>query len=139
MPVEQEKTRQATPSGAQQLNVLLIDDEEVVRQTIEACLKSDHHSVSSAIDGKHGLELFNKNKFDLVITDRAMPGISGDNVAVEIKKINPNIPVIMLTGFGHIMRDLKQCPAGVDLIVSKPVTRDSLRDSITKAFSHKKH
>ncbi len=136
---EHEKTKPAAPTSPQQLNVLLIDDEAVVRQTIEACLKSDHHNVSTAVDGKQGLELFNRNKYDIVITDRAMPGISGDNVAVEIKKINPGIPVIMLTGFGHIMKDLKQCPAGVDLIVSKPVTRDSLRDSISKAFVHKKH
>ena len=80
-----------------------------------------------------------EGRFYLVITDRAMPGISGDHVAVEIKKISPNMPVIMLTGFGHIMKDSHQHPHGVDLVVGKPVTRDAQRDAIAKISSHRKH
>ncbi|MDD4870492.1 MAG: PAS domain-containing protein [Kiritimatiellae bacterium] len=138
-PVFGEKTKVDKPVEIQQMKVLLIDDEEIVRQTVEACLKGDKHTVHTATDGNEGIALFRKEHFDIVITDRAMPGMSGDHVASEIKKINPNMPVIMLTGFGHVMKDLQQRPAGVDLIVSKPVTRDSLRDSLIKAVSHKKH
>lgn len=137
--VIEETVKIPRPLEVRKMNVLLIDDEEVVRKAIAACLKSDNHTVHTATDGNQGIELFRREQFDIVITDRAMPGMSGDHVASEIKKINPNIPVIMLTGFGHIMKDLQQHPAGVDLIVSKPVTRESLRDSLVKAISHKKH
>ena len=137
-PVAQEKTMATKPSDVTAMKVLLIDDEEIVRHTIEACLKGDNHTVKTATNGTRGMELFRSEHFDIVITDRAMPGMSGDHIATEIKKINPNVPIIMLTGLGHIMTDLHQSPAGVDLIVSKPVTRDTLRDSLTKAVSHRK-
>ena len=121
-----------------QLSILLIDDEDLVRQTIEACLKGDKHTVRTATEGKHGIEMFTKDHFDIVITDRAMPGVSGDQVAIEIKKINPNVPIIMLTGFGHIMKDTHQHPHGVDLVINKPITRDALREALAKAIAHKR-
>jgi len=120
------------------MKILLIDDEELVRQTIEACLKGDNHTVYSTSEGQQGLEMFRNDHYDLVITDRAMPGMSGDQVAYEIKKTNPYVPVIMLTGFGYMMKDSHQTPSGVDVVISKPVTRDSLREALAKVASRRK-
>jgi PAS domain S-box-containing protein len=137
-PVKHTQTQIIRPVEVKQMRVLLIDDEEIVRQTIEACLKGDNHTVRTATDGNEGINLFRIEKFDAVITDRAMPGMSGDQLAAELKKISPDIPVIMLTGFGHMMKDTHQHPACVDLIVSKPVTRDALRDALAKVTSRRK-
>ncbi len=141
IPESSASTRRSQPQPVQQtevppLKILLIDDEELVRQTVDACLKGDKHTVCTVTDGKLGIEMFSKDNFDVVITDRAMPGLSGDQVAAEIKKINSKVPVIMLTGFGHIMKDTHQHPGGVDFIISKPVTRDALREVLSKAVVH---
>ena len=63
-----------------------------------------------------------------------MPEVSGDVLAAEVKKINPNQPVILLTGFGDLMTGAGEKPEGVDLVVSKPFTLNSLRQAMTKAI-----
>jgi len=117
------------------MTILVVDDEDTVRMAIEACLRSDNHKVFTVLSGVEALELFRKEKIELVITDRAMPGMSGDMVATNIREINPHVPIIMLTGFGDMMIDGHQHPVGVDLIVSKPVTRQNLREAIYKVFA----
>jgi DNA-binding NtrC family response regulator len=71
--------------------------------------------------------------FDLVITDRAMPEMGGDQLAAAIMGIAPDKPVIMLTGFGDLMTAKGEKPAGVKAILSKPVTLDALRQAIAQA------
>ena len=68
------------------------------------------------------------------MTDRAMPEVNGDVLAREVKKINPQQPVILLTGFGDLMSGAGEKPEGVDLVVSKPFTLNSLREAMLKAI-----
>jgi FixJ family two-component response regulator len=63
-----------------------------------------------------------------------MPEVNGDVLAAEIKKIDPQQPVILLTGFGDLMSGAGEKPEGVDLVVGKPFTLNSLRQAITKAL-----
>jgi FixJ family two-component response regulator len=72
-----------------------------------------------------------------VMTDRAMPELNGDLVAAEVKKINPHQPVILLTGFGDLMSGAGEKPEGVDLVVSKPFTLNSLREAIVRVVLHR--
>jgi CheY-like chemotaxis protein len=109
------------------LRVLVIDDEERARELLSRLLVLDGHDVVTASSGHEGLDMFRSGGFDLVITDRAMPVMSGDDVAAKIAAIEPDIPIIMLTGFGDIMKDSGECPEGVSRVMSKPVTRDDLR------------
>jgi PAS domain S-box-containing protein len=118
----------------QSLRILFVDDEESARRLVSRYLEADGHRVTVAIDGQEGLKSFGSEHFDAVILDRAMPKMSGDDLAAAIKKISPRTPVIMLTGFGDTMRDHDEHPAGVDVIVPKPVTRDDLRQALTKAM-----
>ncbi len=90
------------------------------------------HQVVAAEDGSHGLAVFSAEAFDLVITDRAMPGMSGDQVAAAVKERAPDVPVIMLTGFGALMETR---PEGVDAVVAKPVTLDELRAAIATVMN----
>ncbi|MFA7159258.1 MAG: response regulator, partial [Kiritimatiellia bacterium] len=119
-----------TASVSKPFRILFIDDDEAVRLLIAEYLKADGHTVELASEGHEGLAKAGEGRFDLVITDSAMPGMSGSELAAAIKTIKQDLPVIMLTGFGDIMNDKNEKPAGVDLVLSKPVTRDSFRMAI---------
>lgn len=114
------------------LNVLIVDDEPRVLEVVSAYLRCDGHSVSTAASGREGLEKFRRNQFDLVVLDRVMPEMSGDQTARIIKQVNERIPVIMLTGFGALIEVSSSQPAAVDVVLNKPVTLDALRKTIGK-------
>jgi CheY-like chemotaxis protein len=112
----------------------VVEDEPLVREVIEVYLHEDRHIIETASNGREGLEKFRTGTFDLVMSDRAMPEVNGDMLAAEIKKIKPDQPVILLTGFGDLMSGAGEKPDGVDIIVSKPFTLNSLREAISKAI-----
>lgn len=114
--------------------ILVIDDEERARELISGLLKADSHEVVLADCGAKGLQLLREGSFDLVITDLAMPVMNGDEVARRVQEIRSGIPVIMLTGFGDIIKAKKQIPAGVTGILTKPVTPAELRSAIGAIF-----
>jgi PAS domain S-box-containing protein len=115
------------------LRVLVVDDETSVRDIITELLTGDGHTVTAAADGREALEKLQAGTFDLVLLDRAMPGMNGDQVAAAVKKLRPTLPVIMLTGFGVLMQANQECPAGVDFVVPKPVTLEDLRAALARA------
>ncbi|MCZ6678830.1 MAG: PAS domain S-box protein [Candidatus Poribacteria bacterium] len=132
---------QAAPIGrtpesiSRSLHVLLVEDKTTVSQMVTEYLIIDGHTVETAINGRMGLEKFHAGQFDLVVTDRAMPDMNGDQLAGFIKQIAPNKPVIMLTGFGDFMQAAGEHPAGVDVIVSKPVTLSAFRQALVKVMA----
>ncbi len=118
------------------LRVLVVDDEDLVREMLQAYLQEDGHQVETARNGKEALEKFKPGAVDLVITDRAMPELNGEKLASMIKKVSPSTPVIMLTGFGELMDAVGEKIPGVDLVLSKPITLDGVRKGISKVFHH---
>jgi len=121
------------PAGAA-LRILIVEDEPLVREVLGVYLTEDAHKVVLAANGREGLEAFKKDEFDLVLTDRAMPEMNGDALAIEIKKLKPRQPIILLTGFGDLMAGSGEHPEGVDLVVSKPFTLNTLRGAIAKSL-----
>jgi len=119
------------------LRVLLVEDEISVRKIVTQQLTGDGHTVDSAENGLEGLEKFVTQWFDLVITDRAMPEMGGDQLAAAISRLAPDKPIVMLTGFGDLMDAKGEKPAGVTVLVSKPVTLAGLRKAIAAATSHR--
>jgi DNA-binding response OmpR family regulator len=120
------------------LRVLVVEDEPLVREVVSVYLNEDGHAVETAINGREGLEKFKDGEFDVVLTDRAMPEMNGDQLAAQIKLLRPDMPVILLTGFGDLMMDVGERPSGVDLVVSKPFTMTSLREALSKTVdTHK--
>ena len=115
------------------LRILVVEDEPLVREVLSVYLQEDQHEVALAENGRLGLEKFiAEGPFDLVMTDRAMPEMNGDALAAEIKKLNPQQPLILLTGFGDLMTEAGEQPTGVDLVVSKPFTLATLRSAMAK-------
>jgi DNA-binding NtrC family response regulator len=91
--------------------------------------------VDSAADGAEAWERFRLGTYDLVVTDRAMPRLSGDQLAPLVKRLRPDVPVVLLTGFGDFMNATGEQPEGVDVVLGKPVTMDRLRAAISQALA----
>ena len=118
----------ASAPGPASVRVLVIDDEPFVRETLEEILRLQQHDVVVADDGISGLARFREGAFDLVMTDLAMPGMSGWQVAQSVKAARPQVPVVLVTGWGVEVQtdDLKK--HGVDRVLTKPFRFDDVRD-----------
>ena len=114
------------------LRVLVVDDEPQVRDLLSAALKNDGHQVQMAEDGVAGLRCFRDGSFDVVLTDKAMPGMSGDQMACAIKLLAPAMPIILLTGFGQFL-DIEEVP-GVNILLSKPIRIHALREALANVL-----
>ncbi len=100
--------------------ILVIEDEEGVRNLLSAILKKGGHEVETATSGAQGIEIYEKNEFDLVFTDLGMPGMSGWQVAEKVKSINGRVPVVLITGWDIRQEASEMKDSHVDLIVHKP-------------------
>jgi CheY-like chemotaxis protein len=116
------------------LRILVADDDAKSRDLVEKMLTKDGHAIETARTGWEAIDKVHAGTYDLVITDRSMPEGNGDLVALSVKERNPETPVILLTGFGDIMKDEGEHPAGVDRILTKPVSHHDLRHAIIKVM-----
>ena len=117
----------------QAVQVLLVDDEAQLREMLVEFLQLSGCTVEAVASGAEALAKFRVGKFDVVITDQAMPGMNGDQLAAAIKQQVATTPVILLTGFGMLMQ-LEALPPGVDLILSKPIGLADLRAGLTRVL-----
>ena len=115
--------------------VLVVDDEPLLCAVVEAFLNCDGHVVTTANSGTAALRLFEVGKFDLLITDKAMPDMNGEQLAASIHIREPNLPVVLMTGFGDEMKATGKMPPHIHAILSKPVTEDTLRAVLAKAVA----
>jgi PAS domain S-box-containing protein len=118
------------------LNILFVDDDALIREMVSDYLSERGHTVTAAEDGERGLALFD-DRVDLVITDRAMPKMNGEQLAEALKERRPEVPVILMTGFGEFMAAKGERPAGVDFILSKPVSLQEIEDAVAKIAAPK--
>ncbi|MEQ1859762.1 MAG: ATP-binding protein [Chthoniobacteraceae bacterium] len=128
-------TTHAGPEPAEamrSLRVLVVEDEPQVRELLAASLGADGHRVELAAHGIDGLKRFLDGTFDLVLTDKAMPGMSGDQLASAIKQIAPKMPIILLTGFGQFLNP-EDYP-DVNVVAPKPISIPALREAIATAL-----
>lgn len=114
------------------LRVLVAEDDADQREVLTRYLQMDDHKVDTAPEGSKALQMFRAGSYDLVITDRAMRGISGDTLARNIRRQAPGTPVVMLTGFGDMIEAAREKVAGVDLVLPKPITLEKLRDALAE-------
>lgn len=129
-----------TNAFARPLRILCIDDEPLIRELLVDSLVLFKHKVTTVDGGHGGLELFNQARdagepFEVVITDLGMPDMDGRQVATAIKQASPATPVIMLTGWGMMMKDEGDVPAQVDGVLSKPPRVKELGDMLARVFA----
>jgi len=110
----------------------VIDDEPFVCDAVKMMLMFDGHSVETASSGQEALAMFEAGKFDVVITDYAMPAMKGDELALAIKAKAPSQPVVMITAYAEMIQASGNPLTGVDAVISKPFLLENLREAIAK-------
>src|ERR1043165_3631719 len=105
--------------SSNQFRILVVDDEPLVCEAVRMLLVFDGHSVEVARDGAEALTMVTPDRFDLVMLDYEMPRMKGDQLAAQLKERFPQLPVLMLTAHGDMLRSSGQSLPGVDLIVDK--------------------
>ena len=106
--------------GTMWFKILVIDDEPILRESLEVALKTLGHDVIIAGPEREGLELFRKESPDLVLLDHWLPGINGDEVLRRIKEREPEIPVIIMTAQGSIELAVNSMKMGAFDFLVKP-------------------
>ena len=118
--------------GAGIQRILVVDDQDIIRELIQQQLAEDGHQVETAGSGQEALEKMACGEFDLIVTDQSMPGMTGEELAVVAKERRPETSVILLTGFGGAAAETHDTPPGVNLILGKPATAFELRRAIVQ-------
>ncbi len=113
--------------------VLVIDDNPLVRDTMTGLLGAAGYDVEAADTGEEGVERYRRQRFDCVVTDARMRGISGLIVSRAIKDHDPDAYVILLTGVEHDPEELRA--AGIDRVLSKPTRRAVILEAVRRTAS----
>jgi CheY-like chemotaxis protein len=124
-----------TAAPLRPLRVLLVEDEPQVCDIEAEYLRGDGHFVETAADGCQGLKRFHDGRFDIVVADRAMPNMNGDQMTEAIKQISPATPVLLVTGFADMPIDGMEAKRRPDLILRKPITQTALRQAIARVLA----
>lgn len=120
------------------VQILIIDDEEAMRDSMSLVLKKEGYAVRQAAEGKDGLSLFNQETFHVVFLDLKLPGMKGMQVLSRIKEVSPETPVVMITGYGSIESAVEAIKLGAFDYMAKPFTPEELRIIAKKAIESRK-
>lgn len=124
-----------------QLRILVVDDDPVLLKSLRDILEGDGHTVVVATGGQAGIDAFQEatgrgETFSVVMTDLGMPNVDGRKVAAAVKVTAPDIPVILLTGWGQRLVDEDDVPAHVDRVLSKPPRMAHLRTVLAELYNN---
>jgi len=108
------------------LNILIVEDGEDIRNIMFTTFNKLFKNVTTAVDGEDGLAKFKEHKPDIIISDIRMPNMSGNEMIEQIKKLDPNMPIVVVSGHGKI---IKATPLS-DIIFEKPIKFDKLVNAI---------
>lgn len=117
-------------------NVLIIDDEKNYLIILEDLLSEEGHHVLTAENGREGLELARHNDLDVVVTDMKMPGMDGMEVLEQVRALNADLPVIMMTAFGTVEKAVEAMKKGAFHYILKPFENEELKVLVQKAVEH---
>lgn len=112
------------------ITILVIDDDERVRTLLRDILLFGGFNVIEAHDGNSGIRYLEDSCVDLVLTDLGMPGMNGWEVAKRVKRLRPNLPVILVTGWGTGLEEEEINCSGVDSVISKPFQVNEILENV---------
>lgn len=136
---EKKQTEKAEFSQTGNERILLVEDEEPIAKLEQQMLERLGYTPSLYLDSGQALEAFRKDphSFDLVITDMAMPKMTGEQLTNELISIRPDIPVIICTGFSKRIDDAKAAAMGASGFLMKPVIKSEMAEMIRKVLGDK--
>lgn len=118
--------------------VLVVDDKEMMRDSVAATLARAGFEVASADSGTRALDLLGRRRPDAIVTDLRMPGLTGIDLIAKVREIDADLPIVLMTAFGTIETAVEAIKAGAFDYVTKPFEGDELIISVKRAISHRK-
>ena len=115
-------------------NILIIDDEKAIRKTLSEILSYEGYKMDEAGDGEEGLKLFSSRTYDVVLCDIKMPKMDGIEFLEKAKLINPDVPIIVISGHGNIDTAVDAVKKGAFDYVSKPPDLNRLLITLRNAM-----
>jgi DNA-binding NtrC family response regulator len=119
-------------------SVLVIDDEEIIREALDALLSVEGYAVATAATGTHGLEQLSSRSFDAVLLDLMLPDRNGLEVLDEIRRIDDELPVVMITAFGTIESAIAATKQGAFHYFPKPFKNDEVLAVLRNAIERRR-
>jgi DNA-binding NtrC family response regulator len=117
--------------------ILVVDDQESMRTLLQDMLEVIGYEVTLSEGGDQALSLVQSSNFDLVLSDLNMPGMDGAALLKAIKASLPELPVVIITGYGTFHTEKRVMKEGADGYISKPCTLSKIEKTISSVFSHK--
>ncbi len=114
--------------------ILIVDDEENIREILTEYLDEFGYDVTTAINGKDALQIYNKEHFDIIISDLVMKPMDGMELLSEIKKINHDALFIMITGYPSVDSAMEAIKKGARDYITKPFNIDEIKIKIERAL-----
>jgi signal transduction histidine kinase/ActR/RegA family two-component response regulator len=114
--------------------VLIVDDSEINRGLFQAYLEPMGYRTRTAESGAEALEILDRETVDLVVTDLGMPGMSGKELAARAKRIRPELPVILVSGWAILEQEKDLRESGVDFLLAKPCTAVQFQQAVASAL-----
>jgi response regulator RpfG family c-di-GMP phosphodiesterase len=113
-------------TGALRSRVLIVDDAESVRFALQECLRLSGYAVATSASGEEALELLRSERFDLLLTDQSMPGLTGLELTAVVSRMHPDMPIVLLTGHTDVEMARDSMLRGASDFVTKPVNVQEL-------------
>src|SRR4026209_1598677 len=118
--------------------ILVVDDEEIMREILETLLTREGHQVRLAANATEGLDLARTMSFDAAIVDMMMPGMDGISALEELKKIDDDLPVLMITAFASVENAISAMKRGAFDYITKPFKNDEVIVVLRNALAQRR-
>jgi DNA-binding NtrC family response regulator len=118
----------------EKMRALVVDDEQVVLDSVSKILADENYEVDVTLSGREGIDRAIKENYDIVLTDIRMPDIGGMRVLRDVKRAKPSLPVVMITGYASIESSVQAMRMGAADYLEKPFTPDQLLKAVASAL-----
>jgi DNA-binding NtrC family response regulator len=119
------------------VRILVVDDEEIIRDMLFDTLTQAGYTVKTAKDGSDAIAQIGNESFDIVITDIKMPDIGGMELLIRVRRTNPNVCVLLMTAYGTIKSAINAIKLGAHDYICKPFELSKMKNIVEKAANQK--
>ncbi len=116
--------------------ILIVDDQEMMRDALAATLAREGHEVVAAADGSAAINRLQNGRFDLLISDMKMPKMTGIDLLAEARKLRPDMPVVLMTAFATVQNAVDAMKLGAYDYIQKPFEGDEIKHLVDRTLEH---